>query len=100
MPVFIEGDALTRYRLGLAWHLGRDARLKAAGSPGRPVAVELVVMLAGGKAIGVEVVDDGGFATLSALAADRVRQASRTVAVPPELGESPLRVSLAVLFEP
>ena len=96
----VEGDALTRYRLGLASHLGRDSGLKAAGLPGRPVVVELMIVLAAGKVIGVEVVDDGGFATLAARAADRVRQASRSVPVPPELRESPLRVSLGVAFEP
>lgn len=89
-----------RYRLGLASYLGRNSGLKAIGLPGRPVVVELTVVLAAGKAIGVEVVDDGGFATLAARAADRVRQASRSVPVPPELGESPLRVSLGMLFEP
>jgi hypothetical protein len=100
LPLLLQGDALTRYRLGLAWQLGRDARLKTAGSPTRPVTVELAVMLADGRVIGVEVTDDGGFASLAATAAEQARHASRVVPVPLELGDGLLRVSLALRFEP
>jgi hypothetical protein len=96
----IHGDALTRYRLGLAWQLGQNGRLKAIGSPTRPVTVELTVMIAAGQAIGVQIDDDGGFAPLAALAAEQARQASRVVPIPPELGDTLLRVSLALRFEP
>jgi hypothetical protein len=99
-PVLIQGDALTRYRLAVAWQLGRGRLLQATGSPARLVTVELAVVLAAGRAIAVEVVDDGGFAFLAARAAEQVRQASRLVPVPEELGEALLRVSLALRFEP
>lgn len=96
----VQGDALTRYRLGLAWGLGRDDVLRAVGSPARPVTVELVVVLAEGRAIAVEVADDGGFTSLAARAAERARQAVSLVPVPPELGEASLRVNFALRFEP
>lgn len=99
-PLIIPGDALTRYRLGLAWHLARDPGLRVAGSPSRPVTVELAVVLAGGRAISVEVLDDDGFAFLAAKAVERVRQASRVAPVPPELSDGRLQVSMAVRFEP
>lgn len=99
-PRIIPGDALTRYRLGLAWHLARDAGLRVAGSPARPVTVELAVVLAEGRAVAVEVLDDDGFAFLAAKAVERVRQASRLVPVPPELGDGRLQVSMALRFEP
>src|SRR5574338_1656379 len=96
LPVPVGGDALTRYRLGLAWHLGRDALLRAAPAPAQAVTVELVVVLAAGRAMDVQVMDDGGSASLAAQAAERTRQAIRRVPVPPELGETPLRVELAL----
>ena len=99
-PLFIHGDVLTRYRLGLAWQLGQDSRLKATRSPDRPVTVELTVIVAAGRAIGVEIEDDGGSASLASTAAEQTRQASRLVPVPPELGDGLFRVNLALRFEP
>ena len=99
-PLFIHGDVLTRYRLGLAWQLGQDGRLKATRSPDRPVTIELTVIVAAGRAIGVEIEDDDGFASLASTAAEQARQASRLVPVPRELGDGLFRVSLALRFEP
>lgn len=99
MSVPLPGDALTRYRLGLARHLARDSRLQGLGLPAAPVTIELVVRLAAGRASGVQVLDDGGFAGLAARAAERVRVAIRQVPVPPELGGESIRVDLGLRFE-
>lgn len=99
-PILVHGDALTRYRLGLAWQLGRTDGAPRSGVAGQAVTVELAVVLGAGRALAVEVVDDGGDAALAAQAVERVRRASLAVAVPVELGDGLLRVSLALRFEP
>jgi hypothetical protein len=100
MAVPVQGDALTRYRLGLAWHLGRNAPPQAAGARVGPVTVELSVVLRAGRAIRVEVEDDGGAGALAAWAAQQTLAAIRLVPVPAELGEATVTVGLAMRFEP
>lgn len=94
----VSGDALTRFRLGLAWHLGR---LEAAPS-GLPEAttVELSIHLSEGRVTGVEVTHDGGRPAVAAWAAEQTRLAAASMALPDELAVATLRVDLALRFEP
>lgn len=98
VSVLVQGDALTRYRLGLAWQMRH--RLAAGEVGAGPVTVELAVVLAEGRVTAVEVENDGGHAALGARAVEWTWLAAHRVPVPPELGRAPLRVTVALRFEP
>jgi hypothetical protein len=94
----VSGDALTRFRLGLAWHLGRLGAVPG-GLP-EATTVELSIHLSEGRVMGVEVTHDGGRPAVAAWAAEQTRLAAADMALPDDLGAATLRVDLALRFEP
>lgn len=99
-PLPVSGDALTRYRLSLAWHAGHLARSPALGHLAKPVTIELSVHLIQGRVVRVAAEDDGGAPELAVWAVEQVRQMAAEAAVPEDLAAVTVRVGLALRFEP
>lgn len=95
-----SGDALTRYRLGVASHLERQALLQAGRALTGFVVVEMDILVTSGRAVAVEVQQDGGAPAFAAEVRRAVWNALASVPLPPEWVGQSLRVGLALGFEP
>lgn len=96
----VPGDALTRYRLSLAWHAGHLARSPDAVQLSEPVTIELSVHLAQGRVLRVSVDDDGGAPELAVWAVEQVGRAAAGAEVPEDLAGVAVTVGVALRFEP